>query len=64
MAHFEVAIVLIISFLIFSQELGDIFVRLQVFILKFLQPPLCMFDIKLFQSHSQINYSYIKITSI
>lgn len=46
-AHFEVTIMLIISFLIFPQELGDIFVGLEVLVLELFQPSFCMFDVEL-----------------
>ncbi len=48
MVDFDKAIILILSLLIFSEELGNVFVGLEIFRFEFFEPFLSLFDTNLF----------------
>lgn len=51
MADLDVAVIFILSLLIFSQKLRDILVRLQVLAFELLKPSLGLLHIELFKGH-------------
>lgn len=51
MADLDVAVILVLCLFVLPQELGDVFVGLEVLVFEPLQPPLSLLHIELFKGH-------------
>ena len=51
MADLDVAVIFVLSLLVFAQEFGDVLVGLQVLAFQLLQPSLRLLHVQLFKGH-------------